>query len=90
MSRYLENHNEYMHLAIEQAKKGIGHVSPNPLVGCVIVKNGRIIGEGYHEKFGYSHAEVNALNNCIESPVGSNLYVNLERLLNHENLWCRN
>ena len=75
---YLDNHERYMKYALDLAKKGRGKVSPNPLVGCVIVKDGRIIGEGFHEKFGHSHAEVNALKNCIESPIGSSLYVNLE------------
>jgi diaminohydroxyphosphoribosylaminopyrimidine deaminase / 5-amino-6-(5-phosphoribosylamino)uracil reductase len=68
----------YIQLAIEIAKKGMGNVSPNPLVGCVIVKNGRIVGAGYHEKFGCSHAEVNAINSANESIEGSTLYVNLE------------
>ena len=76
--QYLDNHNEYMTLAIDLAKKGRGLVSPNPLVGCVIVKNGRVIGEGYHKEFGCNHAEVDALKNCTESPVGASLYVNLE------------
>jgi diaminohydroxyphosphoribosylaminopyrimidine deaminase/5-amino-6-(5-phosphoribosylamino)uracil reductase len=68
----------YIQLAIEIAKKGMGNVSPNPLVGCVIVKNGRIVGAGYHEKFGCSHAEVNAINSANESIEGATLYVNLE------------
>jgi diaminohydroxyphosphoribosylaminopyrimidine deaminase/5-amino-6-(5-phosphoribosylamino)uracil reductase len=68
----------YIQLALEIAKKGMGNVSPNPLVGCVIVKNGRIVGAGYHEKYGYSHAEVNAINSANESIEGSTLYVNLE------------
>ena len=76
--QYLDNHNEYMALAIDLAKKGRGLVAPNPLVGCVIVKNGRVIGEGYHKEFGCDHAEVDALKNCTESPVGASLYVNLE------------
>tara|TARA_B100000029_G_scaffold471774_1_gene511726 strand:- start:2 stop:1105 length:1104 start_codon:yes stop_codon:yes gene_type:complete len=71
-------HKEYMSYALELAKKGRGKVSPNPLVGCVIVKNGKIIGEGFHEKFGSNHAEVNAFNNCSESPIDADLYVNLE------------
>jgi len=68
----------YIQLAIEIAKKGMGNVSPNPLVGCVIVKNGRIIGAGYHEKFGCSHAEINAINSANESIEGATLFVNLE------------
>ena len=71
-------HNQFMSYAIKLAKKGRGKTFPNPLVGCVIVKNGRIIGEGYHEKFGDSHAEVNAFNNCSEPPQDADLYVNLE------------
>lgn len=71
-------HNQFMSYAIKLAKKGRGKTFPNPLVGCVIVKNGRIIGEGYHEKFGNSHAEVNAFNNCSEPPQDADLYVNLE------------
>ena len=51
---------KYMRRAIELAKKGSGHVNPNPLVGAVIVKDGEIIGEGYHECYGQLHAERNA------------------------------
>lgn len=68
----------YIKLAIELAKKGRGKVSPNPLVGCVIIKNGKIIGEGYHKKFGGNHAEINAINSTKEQLDGSTLYVNLE------------
>jgi diaminohydroxyphosphoribosylaminopyrimidine deaminase/5-amino-6-(5-phosphoribosylamino)uracil reductase len=70
----------YIKLAIEIAKKGRGNVSPNPLVGCIIVKGERIIGAGYHEKYGYNHAEINAINSAKESIEGSTLYVNLEKL----------
>ena len=51
---------EYMRRAVELAKLGIGKVNPNPLVGAVIVKEGRIIGEGYHAKYGELHAERHA------------------------------
>jgi len=77
-NKYLNNHDDYMNQALTLAKKGRGLVSPNPLVGCIVVKNGKIIGEGYHQKFGGDHAEVMALKNCIESPIGASLYVNLE------------
>jgi diaminohydroxyphosphoribosylaminopyrimidine deaminase/5-amino-6-(5-phosphoribosylamino)uracil reductase len=70
--------NNFMSYAITLALKGQGKTSPNPMVGCVIVKNGRIIGEGYHEKYGEHHAEVNAFKNCSETPEGSDLYVTLE------------
>ena len=68
----------FMQEAINLAKKGIGKVSPNPLVGAVVVKNQIIIGSGYHEIYGEAHAEVNAINNCSESVEGSTLYCNLE------------
>jgi diaminohydroxyphosphoribosylaminopyrimidine deaminase/5-amino-6-(5-phosphoribosylamino)uracil reductase len=68
----------YIQLTIEIAKKGEGSVSPNPLVGCVIIKDNRIIGAGYHQKFGEEHAEINAINSSAESLEGSTLYVNLE------------
>jgi len=68
----------YIQLTIEIAKKGEGSVSPNPLVGCVIIKDNRIIGAGYHQKFGEEHAEINAINSSVESLEGSTLYVNLE------------
>jgi diaminohydroxyphosphoribosylaminopyrimidine deaminase/5-amino-6-(5-phosphoribosylamino)uracil reductase len=73
----------YIQLAIEIAKKGIGSVSPNPLVGCVIVKNNKIIGAGYHQKFGGSHAETNAINDARENVEGSTLYTNLEPCSHH-------
>lgn len=64
--------------AIECAKKGEGFTSPNPLVGAVIVKDGKIIGEGYHQKYGGPHAEVNAFLNATEDVTGATLYVTLE------------
>ncbi len=72
------NKFEYMRLALNIATKGKGFVAPNPLVGCVITKNGKIIGQGYHEKYGENHAEINALNSCVESPEGAEVYVTLE------------
>lgn len=59
-------------------KKVYGHTSPNPIVGCVVVKNDNIIAEGYHEKYGSYHAERNALLNCKENAEGADLYVTLE------------
>ncbi len=68
----------YIQLAIELAKKGKGNVSPNPLVGCVIVKDERIISAGYHESYGGAHAEVNAIKSAKESVENATVYVNLE------------
>lgn len=69
---------QFMKRAIELAKQGAGWTAPNPLVGAVVVKNGRVIGEGYHRKYGELHAERNALAACTEDPVGATLYVTLE------------
>ena len=69
---------KWMRLALELAKKGEGFVNPNPLVGAVIVKNEKVIGRGYHTKFGYPHAEVEAFKNAEESVEGATLYVTLE------------
>ena len=72
---------KYMRRAIELAKKGSGHVNPNPLVGAVIVKDGEIIGEGYHECYGQLHAERNAIANAKKrgnNLEGSTIYVTLE------------
>lgn len=68
----------FMRRAMELAAKGKGFTSPNPMVGAVIVKKGKIIGEGYHRKAGEKHAEIMALNNCVEAPDGGILYLNLE------------
>lgn len=69
---------QFMKRAIELAKQGAGWTDPNPLVGAVVVKNGRVIGEGYHRKYGELHAERNALAACTEDPAGATLYVTLE------------
>ena len=69
---------DYMALALELAQNGCGWTAPNPMVGAVIVKDGKIIGQGYHEKCGQPHAERNALANCSESPAGDTIYVTLE------------
>jgi len=68
----------YIKLTLEIAKKGIGSVSPNPLVGAVLVKEGKIIGAGYHQKYGEAHAEIYAIKSASESVEGATLFVNLE------------
>lgn len=69
-----------MKRALELASLGLGHVSPNPLVGCVIVQGGRIIGEGWHQRFGGPHAEVNAIQQVADLSLlpEATVYVNLE------------
>ena len=70
----------YMQRCIDIAKRGIRAVAPNPMVGCVLVVEGKIIGEGYHERYGEAHAEVNAINNVSNQNLLKNatLYVSLE------------
>lgn len=80
-------HSRYMARSLDLARLGLGRVAPNPLVGSVIVNNGKIIGEGYHKAHGGPHAEVNAINS-VEDPgllPSSTLYVNLEPC-NHQGL----
>ncbi len=77
------NDRDYMARAIELAKKGIGAVNPNPLVGAVIVKNGKIIGEGFHARYGDLHAERNAIKNLTGSAKGATIYVTLEPCCHH-------
>ena len=74
-----ENIDEkYMRMAIELAKRGAGAVNPNPMVGAVVVKNGKVIGEGYHKFFGGPHAEVYALEDAGKEAEGAEIYVTLE------------
>ena len=67
------NDKDYMRLALQLAKKGCGWTSPNPMVGAVVVKEGRIIGQGWHQRYGQAHAERNALASCTEDPQGATL-----------------
>jgi len=72
---------KYMRSALKLAAKGLGAVEPNPAVGCIIVKAGQLIGQGYHKKFGGPHAEVNAIASCAAlgvRPEGGTMYVTLE------------
>ena len=69
---------QFMHLALQLAQRGCGWTAPNPMVGAVIVKDGRIIGQGWHQRCGEPHAERNALAACTEDPRGATLYVTLE------------
>ncbi len=72
------SHIEYMARAISLAKKGLYTTDPNPRVGCVLVKDGKIIGEGFHRKAGEGHAEVNALRMAGDQAIGATAYVTLE------------
>jgi diaminohydroxyphosphoribosylaminopyrimidine deaminase/5-amino-6-(5-phosphoribosylamino)uracil reductase len=74
-----------MKRAMELARNGLGYVSPNPMVGCVIVRDDQIIGEGWHQKYGGPHAEVNAINQVEDKSLikGSEVYVNLEPCAHH-------
>jgi diaminohydroxyphosphoribosylaminopyrimidine deaminase/5-amino-6-(5-phosphoribosylamino)uracil reductase len=77
----MDSDQDYLRRAIRLAMNGRGRVEPNPMVGCLIVRDGRVIGEGFHEQFGGPHAEPNALAACAragESPVGATAYVTLE------------
>ena len=74
----MEQDRQYMKMALELAQKGMGFTAPNPMVGAVIVKNGRVIGQGYHRKYGELHAEREALAACTEEPEGASIYVTLE------------
>lgn len=76
----MHSHEYYMQRCLYLAEKGAGNVAPNPMVGCVIVHNGKIIGEGFHEQYGGPHAEVNAIRNVEDENLlkQSTLYVSLE------------
>src|SRR5512138_1540773 len=75
----MENFNEkMMKRAIVLAKRGIGRTAPNPAVGCVIVKDGVIVGEGWHRKAGTPHAEIHALRQAGIRAAGADVYVTLE------------
>ena len=76
-------HDVYMKKALELASKGGINVKPNPLVGAVIVKNGHVIGEGYHQTYGEAHAEIQAFNHAIEDVQGATMYVTLEPCSHH-------
>ena len=73
-----ESDRNYMRRAIELARRGCGHTNPNPMVGAVIVKDGRVIGEGWHAKYGELHAERNAIASLTEPAEGADIYVTLE------------
>lgn len=81
----MKTHEYFIHRCINLARKGALDVSPNPMVGCVIVNDGEIIGEGYHKEFGKNHAEVNAINSVKDKSALRNsiLYVNLEPCCHH-------
>lgn len=78
LSANVELDRRMMRRALAIAKRGRGYVEPNPMVGCVMVRNGRIIGEGYHRWFGGPHAEIEALRACNANPCGATAYVTLE------------
>ena len=81
----MNNPELYMQRALDLARRGLGQVSPNPMVGAVVVHDNRIIGEGWHQKFGGAHAEVNAISNAVTKtiPTDSTLYVSLEPCNHH-------
>ena len=82
MSQHRNSFDEFdfrmMRRALALAGRGEGRVEPNPMVGCVIARGGRVLGEGYHRRFGGPHAEINALRSCQVSPRGATVYVSLE------------
>lgn len=76
-----DHDKKFMQQALKLAARGIGSVEPNPVVGCVIVKSGKVIGTGWHKKFGEPHAEINAIEDCKSrgnNPAGAVMYITLE------------
>ena len=80
----MDSDHGYIERTFRLALRGVGRVSPNPMVGAVLVKRGNVIGEGFHEYHGGPHAEINAIRYSVENPEGSTLYSNLEPCC-HEN-----
>jgi len=78
MNKFSNADQKYMKKALELAKLGEGSTSPNPMVGAVVVKDGKVVGEGYHQKYGGPHAEVFALEEAGEKAVGADVYITLE------------
>jgi diaminohydroxyphosphoribosylaminopyrimidine deaminase/5-amino-6-(5-phosphoribosylamino)uracil reductase len=76
--RVMNTHERFMKKALSLARRGLGSTSPNPVVGALVVKNGRIIGSGYHTRPGGSHAEIEALSRAGDEARGATLYVTLE------------
>jgi diaminohydroxyphosphoribosylaminopyrimidine deaminase/5-amino-6-(5-phosphoribosylamino)uracil reductase len=78
-----EDDRRYMRRALTLARRGLGYTSPNPAVGAVVVKGGRIVGEGYHRRAGTPHAEIHALAAAGARARGATLYVTLEPCAHH-------
>jgi diaminohydroxyphosphoribosylaminopyrimidine deaminase/5-amino-6-(5-phosphoribosylamino)uracil reductase len=74
----IEQDRRHMGRALQLARRGEGHVEPNPMVGCVLVRDGAVVGEGWHQKFGGPHAEIEALAAAGENARGATAYVTLE------------
>jgi diaminohydroxyphosphoribosylaminopyrimidine deaminase/5-amino-6-(5-phosphoribosylamino)uracil reductase len=79
----MSDDTQWMKRALELAERGRGHVEPNPLVGAVIVRDGQLVGEGWHERYGQGHAEINALKHAGTAAPGATLYVTLEPCCHH-------
>src|SRR4051794_5088755 len=75
--------HDWMRRALDLAERGRGFVEPNPVVGAVVVRDGSLVGEGWHERYGEAHAEVNALSAAGEAARGATLYVTLEPCCHH-------
>jgi diaminohydroxyphosphoribosylaminopyrimidine deaminase / 5-amino-6-(5-phosphoribosylamino)uracil reductase len=80
---YVETDEQYMHVALALAAKGRGRTSPNPIVGAVVVKEGKIVGQGWHQKAGTAHAEVHAIAEAGADAKNATLYVTLEPCCHH-------
>lgn len=83
MADYSNEDHQYMARALALAERGLFTASPNPRVGCVIVRNGVIVGEGWHQRTGSPHAEADALTNCADDAAGATFYVTLEPCSHH-------
>jgi len=83
MAAWTATDEQYMQAALALAQRGQGYVEPNPMVGCVLVRGGRVLATGYHHRFGGPHAEVDALRRCRTAPRGATAYVTLEPCCHH-------
>src|SRR5688500_4065958 len=83
MALRTDTDREHLARAIELAERGRGRTSPNPIVGAVVVRDGQVVGEGWHEEYGGPHAEVNALRAAGEEARGATMYVTLEPCCHH-------